>query len=64
MDWRSSFYKEEVQVVKKPEEYRVEYVVRERKRGGKKEYLIKWLGYPTSFNSWVGEDAIKRLDNN
>jgi hypothetical protein len=58
-----SFYKEEVQVVTKPEEYRVEYVVRERNRGGKKEYFVKWLGYPTSFNSWVGEDAVKRLDN-
>ena len=59
-----SYYKEEVQVVSKPDEYRVENIVQERKVGGKKQYIIKWLGYPAHFNSWVGEDAIRRLDKN
>ena len=58
---QGSYYKEEVQVVDKPTEYRIENIVQTRKVGGKKQYLIKWLGYPRHFNSWVGEDAITRL---
>ena len=57
-----SFYKEEVQVVAKPERYNIEHVVQTRKVRGKKEYLVKWLGYPASFNSWVGEEAIQKLN--
>jgi len=57
-----SFYSQEIQVVDKPESYRIEKVLQTRKlRGGKKEYLVKWLGYPKQFNSWVGEDAIQQL---
>ena len=56
-----SYYKQEVQVVDKPEMYRIERIIRTRKVGGVKEYLVKWLGYPDSFNSWVGEDAVERI---
>ena len=57
-----SFYSQEIQVVDKPETFRIEKVLQTRKlRGGKKEYLVKWLGYPKQFNSWVGEDAIQQL---
>ena len=62
-DIEGSYYKEEVQVVSKPNMYRIEHIVRTRKRGGKKEYLIKWLGYPHHFNSWITEDAITKLNN-
>src|SRR5271156_1239432 len=57
-----SFYTEELQVVDKPDVFRVEKVLQTRKaRGGKKEYFVKWLGYPKKFNSWVGEDAVQGL---
>jgi hypothetical protein len=56
-----SFYKEEVQVVAEPELYRIENIIRTRKVAGKKQYFVKWLGYPDNFNSWVGEDAVQRL---
>jgi len=56
-----SFYREEIQVVDKPEEYRIEEVVQTKRVNGRKQYLIKWLGYPASFNSWISEDAIRRL---
>src|SRR5208282_327034 len=39
-----SFYREEIQVVDKPEEYRIEEVVQTKRVNGRKQYLIKWLG--------------------
>lgn len=47
-----SFYEEELQVVKPPTYYDIEEVLGTRTRKGRKEYLVKWLGYPDTFNSW------------
>ena len=52
------FYAEEIQKVSAKESYRVEKVLKTRKRGGKKEYFVKWLGYSNKFNSWV-EDIVQ-----
>ena len=53
-DIQGSFYEEELQKVRKTDDlYRVERVIRQRKRNGKTEYFVKWLGYPSKFNSWV-----------
>ena len=48
-----TFYEQELQNVADKTWYRVEKVVKERKRKGRKQYLVKWFGYPSSFNSWV-----------
>src|SRR5277367_962368 len=55
---QGSFYLEEVQLVDKPATYRIERIIRQRKRNGKKEYLVKWLGYP---DHWVGQEQIKNV---
>ena len=48
------FYVEELQKVdKKDDIFKVEKVIRTRKRLGKTEYFVKWRGYPEKFNSWV-----------
>ncbi|XP_071942814.1 uncharacterized protein [Antedon mediterranea] len=59
-DWdgeiiEGTFYEKELQKVSKSDKdtYRVEEVIKKRKRGGKTEYFVKWLGYPAKFNSWV-----------
>ena len=53
---KGSFYRQELQLVKEPDRYAVEEVLAtRRRRGGGKEFLVKWLGYPESFNSWVAE---------
>ena len=35
------------------EEYKVETIIADRQHRCKKQYLVKWLGYPHSENSWV-----------
>ena len=43
------FYEREMQKIIPPEEHKVEKVI--RRRGNR--YLVKWRGWPESFNSWV-----------
>lgn len=50
-----TFYEEELQRVNDKDWYRIEKIIKERKRKGRKEYFVKWFGYPSSFNSWVGD---------
>ena len=52
---KCTFYEEELQKVLKDtfDTYRVEKVFRQRTKRGQKEYFVKWLGYPSSFNSLV-----------
>lgn len=59
-----TFYEEELQKVHKDVAsgyWKVERVVRVRTRGRQKEYLVKWLGYPDTMNSWVKEKDMKRV---
>lgn len=56
----SIFYHWELQLAEKPQVYRIEKILRQRTNPGtkRKEYLVKWLGYPEKFNSWV--DNVER----
>ena len=47
------FHEPEMVLVKgKDSEFFVEKILAERTRKGHKQVLIKWKGYPDSFNSW------------
>ncbi|XP_075775628.1 uncharacterized protein LOC142826578 [Pelodiscus sinensis] len=50
-----SFYPEELQKVNPKQDriYRIEKVLAEKGKGRKKQLLVKWLGWPNKFNSWV-----------
>jgi len=56
------FYELELQPAKQQEFYHIEKVLQEKynRKTKQKEYLVKWLGYPEKFNSWVQEADLKK----
>ena len=58
------WYPEEIQPIK-ANEYRIERVIK-RRRGanGKPEQLVKWLGWPEKFNSWVPDSSTYHVGAN
>lgn len=60
------FYKDEVQKIlrdKDDDVYDVEKIVRQKRQNGEIWYLVKWLGYDDSFNSWVRKRDITQVFN-
>ena len=52
---KGGFYAQELQRVKKEDDdtFKVEKVLKTRTKDGRKQYFVKWLGYPSKFNSWT-----------
>ena len=49
-----AFYEHEVQkVVKNDNIYKIESILKKRKRKKHQEYFVKWLRNPDLFNSWI-----------
>ena len=57
-----SFYSQELQKVADKEVYRIANILKERVRGKQKEYLVKWLGYPSSFDSSISASHIQKYE--
>jgi hypothetical protein len=53
-------YPEQIQVVTE-NIYRIEKILKRRHVNGKKQLYIKWLNYPSTFNSWIDETEVKKL---
>jgi hypothetical protein len=47
------FYEYELQRVKKPELFKIERVLQKRGKGKREQHLVKFVGYPASFNKWL-----------
>lgn len=67
-DWHGekidgSFYAKELQLVSKEldDHWKIEKIMRKRKRKKKLEYLVRWEGYSDAFNSWVSEKDMKKI---
>lgn len=62
-DIRGTFYRYELQKIDKAdtEMYKIEKIIKRRKVAGKDQVLVKWLGWPTKFNSWVSKDEVKAI---
>ncbi len=56
-----TFYEKELQRIQLPEEFRIEKVLSKKKQGKKNVYLVKWLGWDKTFNSWVPEEDLRLL---
>ena len=55
---KGSFYDKKLQNIdKKDDVYKVEKILRTRRKNGVKEYFVKWKGYPDKFNSYVGHGS-------
>nr|CAD2195759.1 unnamed protein product [Meloidogyne enterolobii] len=56
--FKGSFYREELTRVRKDDEteYRIEKILRKRKRDGTKEFLVKFIGYPEP--EWIQESQL------
>lgn len=57
-----TFYAEELQavVVAKDKLYKIETILNERRKGRRTQVLIKWAGYPSSFNGWLNKAELKK----
>ncbi|XP_063436452.1 uncharacterized protein LOC134717883 [Mytilus trossulus] len=58
-----TFYRNELQKIEKSdtELYKIEKITKKRKIAGKDQVLVKWLGWPSKFNSWVSKDEVKEF---
>lgn len=58
-DIMGGFYSEELQKVAQSlidsDQFLIESVLSKRTKDGKKQMLVKWLGWPTKYNSWIDE---------
>jgi hypothetical protein len=50
-------------IIDDQEEYEVEQVLDHRRKGAKREYLIKWRGYPESESTWESKASLKHAQN-
>ena len=59
-----TFYEEELQMVKSHDIFRIEKVLKKRTKNKKTEYLIRWSGYGSDFDSWIQSSDIEPISKN
>jgi len=56
------FYAEELVKTEVPDEFHIEKIIRAKKeRNGKMKYLVKWVGYDSTYNSWIDQSDMRKL---
>ncbi len=56
------YYETELVKVVKPDEiYKIEKILKTRKKNGDTEHFVKWLGYPNKFNQWIRQSDLKSI---
>ena len=66
VDWydepvQGSFYTNQLQAVKADVDklYKIERIVRRKTVNKRSQSLVKWLGWPDKFNSWIDSKTVK-----
>ena len=54
-----TFYQQELQLVNEPEVYRIEKIVKTRKVKGKKQHLVRWVGWSPKYDSWIDDEMLQ-----
>jgi hypothetical protein len=67
-DWdgeevKGTWYESELQHIDKNKDdlWKIEKVLKTRRRQGIKELFVKWLGWPDKFNSWIPEGDVQNI---
>lgn len=55
---RGGFYANEITLVKPDSVYKVERVLRRRRRNGQRQFYVKWLHFGAQHNSWINENDL------
>lgn len=55
-----SFAQPPPDVIEGEEEYEIEAIITHRGQGQRRQYLVKWAGYPNSENQWLPTRELKR----
>jgi hypothetical protein len=60
-DITGTFYQPELQKLDTREDdaFKVERIIKTKGRGKNKQYFVKWLYWPSKFNSWIQANAIE-----
>ena len=60
---KSYFYEPELQLayIGEETEYKIEKIIKRRKRSKQQEILVKWKGWPEKFNSWIAEKSVRNF---
>ena len=62
---QGTFYQQELQKIDVPVDkvYKIEKILKSKTVRGKRLYLVKWMGWPKDFNSYVSAKDLKNLKN-
>lgn len=56
-------YAQDIQLVSKESSFRIEKILKKRKRKGVREVFVKWLNHDPSYNSWIPESNIHDISD-
>ena len=57
-----TFYQNQLRKAYEQNVYLVEKVLKTRNRRGQKQLLVRWRGWPSKYDSWVGEEDVSALN--
>jgi hypothetical protein len=57
---KGSFYEKEITKVT-TDTFKIERIIKKKRVKGKNLYLVKWLGYPSSQNSWIESTWLQKI---